>query len=95
MPVFSLNGKATYQSTVTTFLSVFLYLVLPNYSRDQYKVYGKLDQVINDGGIISNQKQSAESNEIIQQQNLNVEIYALYDRVINCSLVYYYYSMNN
>ncbi|HEY0246553.1 MAG TPA: TolC family protein [Mucilaginibacter sp.] len=83
LPALSVNGQATYQSTVTSFpFSIPIPgFSLPKYSRDQYKVYGEIDQVIYDGGIIKNQKQSAETNEVIQQQNLDVELYALYDRV--------------
>lgn len=83
LPAFSVNGQATYQSSVTNFpfkipIAGF---TLPTYSKDQYKVYAEVDQVIYDGGMIKNQKQTAEANEIIQQQNLEVELYALYDRV--------------
>ena len=83
LPTFTINGQATYQSDVTNFpfkipVSGF---TLPAYSKDQYKIYAEADQVIYDGGAIKNQKQAAEVNEIIQQQNLEVELYALYDRV--------------
>ncbi|SRR5579871_80543 len=83
LPSFSINGQATYQSDVTNFpfkipITGF---TLPSYSKDQYKVYAEADQVIYDGGAIKNQKQTAEVNEIIQEQNLEVELYALYDRV--------------
>jgi outer membrane protein TolC len=83
LPALNINGQATYQSTVTSFhfkvpIPGFS---LPNYSKDQYKVYGELDQTIYDGGVIRNQKQAAQVNETIQQQNLQVELYALYDRV--------------
>ncbi len=83
LPALSINGQATYQSTVTTFPFTIPIpgFSVPKYSKDQYKVYGELDQVVYDGGVIKNQKQSAEANEAIQQQNLDVELYALYDRV--------------
>src|ERR1700744_1772903 len=83
LPAFSVNGQATYQSAVTTFPFTIPIkgFALPNYSKDQYKIYGELDQNIYDGGVIKNQKQPAEANEAIQQQNLEVELYALYDRV--------------
>lgn len=83
LPVFSVNGQATYQSTVTTFPFKIPIpgFSLPDYNKDQYKVYGEIDQVIYDGGAIKNQKQTADANGIIQQQNLEVELYALYDRV--------------
>jgi outer membrane protein TolC len=83
LPVFSVNGQATYQSAVTGFPFQIPVpgFTLPQYSKDQYKVYAEADQLIYDGSQIKNQKQTAEANEIVQQQNLEVELYALYDRV--------------
>ena len=81
LPVFSVNGQATYQSTVTTFPFQVPGIKIPQFNKDQYKVYAEADQVIYDGGIIKNQKQTAEENEVVQQQNLEVQLYALYDRV--------------
>ena len=81
LPVFSINGQATYQSTVTNFPFSFPGFKVPQYSKDQYKAFAELDQMIYDGGLIKNQKQTVEANEVIQQQNLEVELYALYDRV--------------
>jgi outer membrane protein TolC len=83
LPVFSVNGQATYQSAVTSFPFKIPIpgFTLPAYSRDQYKVYAQVDQVIYDGGVIKNQQQVAVANELIQQQNLESELYALYDRV--------------
>ena len=83
LPAFSVNGQATYQSTVTTFPFTIPIpgFTIPQYSKDQYKIYAQVDQILYDGGLISNQKQTAETNEAIQQQNIEVELYALYDRV--------------
>jgi outer membrane protein TolC len=83
LPAFSVNGQATYQSTVTSFPFTIPIkgFTLPVYSKDQYKIFGEVDQVVYDGGVIKNQKQTAEANEVIQQQSLEVELYALYDRV--------------
>jgi outer membrane protein TolC len=83
LPAFSINGQATYQSAVTSFPFTLPIpnFHLPTYSQDQYKLYGEVDQAIYDGGVIKNQKQTAQANEAIQQQNLEVELYALYDRV--------------
>lgn len=44
-------------------------------------MYGEADQVIYDGGVIKNQKQNAEANEVIQQQSLEAQLYTVYDRV--------------
>ena len=89
LPVFSVNGQATYQSAVTNFPFQVPGIKIPQFSRDQYKFYAEGDQVIYDGGVIKNQKQTAEANEVVQQQNLEVQLYALYDRVNQLFLVPY------
>jgi len=82
LPALSFNGQATYQSDVTALpFKSSPGIIVPHYSKDQYKLYGEVDQLIYDGGVISNQKQTAEANEIIQQQNLSVQLYALNDRI--------------
>ncbi|HUZ59467.1 MAG TPA: TolC family protein [Hanamia sp.] len=81
LPVFSVNGQATYQSAVTTFPFHVPGITIPQFSRDQYKFYAEGDQVIYDGGVIKNQQETAVANEVVQQQNLEVQLYALYDRV--------------
>ncbi len=81
LPAFNINGQATYQSDVTNFPLKLPGYSFPSFSKDQYKIYGEVDQVIYDGGAIRNQKQTAQVNEQVQQQNLEVELYALYDRV--------------
>ena len=81
LPVFSVNGQATYQSTVTSFPFQVPGITAPQFSKDQYKFYAEADQAVYDGGLIRNQKQTDEANEVVQQQNLEVELYALYDRV--------------
>ncbi len=83
LPVFSVNGQATYQSAVTTFPFKVPGVSIPEFNKDQYKVYAEANQVIYDGGIIKNQKETVQANEVVQQQNLKVELYALYDRVNN------------
>ena len=81
LPVFSANGQATYQSTVTNFPFQVPGFSVPKFSKDQYKFYAEADQVVYDGGIIKNKKETAGANEVVQQQNLEVQLYALYDRV--------------
>ena len=81
LPVFSVNGQATYQSAVTTFPFHVPGITIPQFNKDQYKFYAEGDQVIYDGGVIKNQQQTAAANEVVQQQNLEVQLYAIYDRV--------------
>src|SRR5579862_970067 len=83
LPALTINGQGTYQSDVTNFPFKIPVpgFTLPTYSKDQYKIYGEIDQTIYDGGLIKNQKQAAVINEMLEHQDLEVELYALYDRV--------------
>lgn len=83
LPVFSVSGQATYQSAVTSFpfkLNIPGFS-MPDYSKDQYKIYGQIDQTLYDCGIIKNQKEMAGANEVVQQQSLEVQMYPVYDRI--------------
>ena len=81
LPQVNFNGQATYQSDVTSIPINIPNISLPTISKDQYKIYGEADQVVYDGGNIKYQKQAQEANEIVQQQNLEVNLYALKDRI--------------
>ncbi|MDP4246142.1 MAG: TolC family protein, partial [Bacteroidota bacterium] len=83
LPQLSFGGQATLQSDVThfPFKIPITGFSLPDYSKDQYKVYGEIDQTLYDGGLIRIQKRMARVNGDIQEKNLDVELYALYDRV--------------
>jgi outer membrane protein TolC len=83
LPQLSFAGQATLQSEVTSlpFKIPIAGFSLPTYSKDQYKVYGEVDQVLYDGGLIANQREAARVTALISQQNLEVELYTLYDRV--------------
>ncbi len=80
-PMLSVNGQATRQSIVTNFPFTIPGLTLPQYSKDQYKIYGQIDQVIYDGGMIGNEKEKAKTTATIQEKSLEVDLYALFDRV--------------
>ena len=81
LPVFSVNGQATYQSEVTGFPFKIPGFTIPEISKDQYRIFAEANQVVYDGGLIKNQKETARASEVVQQQNLEVQLYALYDRV--------------
>lgn len=81
LPVFSINGQAIYQSDVTSFPFEVPGIKIPQFSKDQYRFFAEGSQVIYDGGIIKNQKQTAGANAILQHQNTEVQLYALYDRI--------------
>jgi outer membrane protein TolC len=86
LPQVSFNGQGTYQSAVTS-LSLgalpkpFNDISFPTPNKAQYNVHGELDQTIYDGGIIKDQKQMDEADADIQKQNVEVELYAIRDRI--------------
>ena len=84
-PQLSLNAKATWQSDVTRIdlelPSNFPPLEIPIPDKDQYQVYGQLNQLIWDGGKVSAQKEMIVANAEVEKQKLETEIYSLQERV--------------
>jgi outer membrane protein TolC len=86
LPQVNFNGQATYQSAVTSISltglpPAFKNLSFPTPSKDQFNLHGEVDQTIYDGGMIKQQKQSAGAGADIQEQNIEVQLYALKDRI--------------
>lgn len=81
LPQWVSSGQLTYQSDVTQIPFKVPGFDIPTPSKTQYKVYGEVDQTIYDGGNIRLQKQTQQANADIQDQNLEVQLYALKDRV--------------
>ncbi|HLI93492.1 MAG TPA: TolC family protein, partial [Puia sp.] len=82
-PQLSISGQATLQSDVTNFpvklpVPGFSF---PAYSKDQYRVYAEADQALYDGGVIRDQRLGALVSEQIDQKGLEVDLYALRDRI--------------
>jgi outer membrane protein TolC len=81
LPQLNINGQASYQSAVTTLPFKVPGVNIPALSKDQYKLYGELDQVVYDGGEIARQKQLQRTDEAINLQQLEADLYQLKDRV--------------
>jgi len=83
LPQFTVQGQTTYQSAVTEFkLPVSIPgAEFPSISKDQYKVYGEVNQTIYDGGNVRTQVRSHEANAQVESQKLEVELYKLNERV--------------
>ncbi|WP_221390612.1 TolC family protein [Dyadobacter sp. NIV53] len=81
LPQISILGQATYQSDVTGIPFSFPGMDIPKLSKDQYKVYGEINQTLYDGGMIRNQKKLHEANAIVEEQNVTVELYRLRERI--------------
>lgn len=83
LPQLTVQGQATYQSAVTEFKlpESTPGVEFPSISKDQYKVYGEVNQAIYDGGNVRTQVRSHEANAQVETQKLEVELYKLNDRV--------------
>jgi outer membrane protein TolC len=79
LPQVNINGQASYQSDVTQLPKNIP--GVPVLSIDQYKIYAEINQSIYDGGLIKEQKKFQEANAVIDEQNLEVELYKLKDRI--------------
>ncbi|GAA3928613.1 transporter [Chitinophaga oryziterrae] len=77
LPQLSFSGQATYQSDVVHFPLPGL----PQLSKDQYKVQAEISQTLYDGGSIHYQKELSKAATATQEQQLEVNLYAVKDRV--------------
>lgn len=90
LPQLTLSAKATYQSAVTEIPSslgdVLSKLTgkpfsFPSLAKDQYQAVLEASQLIWDGGVISSQKKITNAGTLVEKQKLEVDLYALNDRV--------------
>ena len=80
-PKLNISGQATYQSDVTKLPISFPGVNIPTLSKDQYKLYGEVNQPISELFLVKDQKALQEANSSIRQENLEVELYRLKDRI--------------
>ena len=81
LPQLSVNGQASYQSDVTSISIPIPGFKFSPLSKDQYKVWGDLNQLIYDGGIVKTQKAIQERSSLVDDQKTEVELYQLKDRI--------------
>ncbi|HMU46444.1 MAG TPA: TolC family protein [Chitinophagaceae bacterium] len=81
LPQFSLSGQATYQSEVTKVSVPVPGVNIEPPSKDQYKILADVSQLIYDGGIIKQQKNIQQLNEDAENQQVEVELYKLKERI--------------
>ena len=81
LPQINVAGQATYQSDVTGIPVRLPGIDIPMLSKDQYKVYGEVSQMLYDGGTIRRQKQLHQANAMAEEQNIAVELYKLRERI--------------
>jgi len=78
-PTLNLSGQASWQSEVTkvSFANNIPGVNIEELNKDWYKVNLDIEQMIYDGGLVSNQKKVEEANLEINNQKLMVEVYQL------------------
>ena len=81
LPQLSFNAQATYQSDVTEVPIKLPGINISSPSKDQYKAYGEINQVLYDGGATRAQEELQKTNAAIEQQKLEAELYQLKSRV--------------
>ncbi|MBL0064566.1 MAG: TolC family protein [Bacteroidetes bacterium] len=80
-PQLNIGGQATYQSDVTEIPVRLPGLSIPAVPKDQFKIYGELNQPITDLITVGKQKEVQRAQSDVQTANLEVELYKLRDRV--------------
>ncbi|MFE7086343.1 TolC family protein [Sphingobacterium spiritivorum] len=87
LPQFNISGQATYQSQVVDYAKLLggssspLGVDFPTFSKDQYRVQGEVEQMLFDGGNTRYQNEITKANAQLQKQNIEVELYAINDRI--------------
>ncbi|OIP04687.1 MAG: hypothetical protein AUJ97_02385 [Bacteroidetes bacterium CG2_30_32_10] len=81
LPQVFLNGQATYQSDVTELPIKMPGVSIPELNKDAYKVTLDVNQVVYDGGLTKNQKNIEKTGLLLDEQNLDIELYKVKDRV--------------
>jgi outer membrane protein TolC len=80
-PQITINGQATYQSDVTSIPIPSLGASYETLSKDQYKAYADVSQVVYDGGVMSSQADIQNSMSEIDDQKLEIDLLNLKERV--------------
>jgi len=81
LPQVSFSAKATYQSAVTKLPITLPNVTIEGLNKDQYQSVVEVNQSVWDGGVIRNQKRITEASSAVDKQKLDVDMYAINDRV--------------
>jgi outer membrane protein TolC len=81
LPRFTISGKASYQSDVTSLSLSIPGVTIDEMSKDQYQIQLELNQSLWDGGRVSSQKETIKASSQVERSTLEVEFYTLKSRV--------------
>ena len=82
MPQVGLNGQATYQNETTHFPNAPATLKMPEISKDQYRLYAEVSQLIFDGGIGRAQKKVNAANELVLLKQTETGFQQIKEKVV-------------
>ncbi len=74
LPQIQIIGQASYQNEVTKLPLNLPMIAIDPMSKDQYKIYGDVQQNIFDGGLSKNRKQLATINSSIENQKVETDL---------------------
>jgi len=83
LPQFILKGRATYQNEVISLPFNIPNMDIPQLSKDQYKMTLELNQAIYRGGIYEKQKNLEELKQILEQLEVDQNLYNIKNEVKN------------
>ncbi|HRD81497.1 MAG TPA: TolC family protein [Saprospiraceae bacterium] len=81
LPQLAVNGQATYQSEVTRLPISFPGLNVPELSKDQYRLFGEVNQPLTDLFFVKEQQDLIRANAALETQKTEVELHKLRERV--------------
>lgn len=81
LPQLAVNGQATYQSEVTRLPISFPGLNVPELSKDQYRLFGEINQPLTDLFFVKEQQDLIRANAALETQKTEVELHKLRERV--------------
>ena len=81
LPQVNFNGQASYQSDVTSLDVDLPGIKFEAPSKDQYKLTADINQLVYDGGATKQQKALATLNAVVEDQQVEVELYKVKEKV--------------
>ncbi|MCC8035444.1 MAG: TolC family protein [Rikenellaceae bacterium] len=83
LPQFSLSGRATYQTDVTSVPISIPGYEIPSLSKDQYQLLAEVSQSIWDGGAARASKEAVMAQGDVDRAQFEVDMYAVRERIDN------------
>lgn len=81
LPSLAVHGQASYQSDVTRIPVTLPGIEIPTVSRDQYRLYGEVNQPLSDLVTVKRQRMLEVAKADVQAQLVEVELYRIRERV--------------